>query len=245
MTLIPTDLNEVYRYLGFHGITPTPEMTGIIQECLEKLQEVSAPRSFYLYTPLEIIPAGEVSTEEVSAGEAAEASAPEAASVEGASAPLLRFAGMEVRSKGLARNLAGCREVCLLAATIGPGVDLLIRRAQVSAMSRAVIYQAAGAAMIEAYVDGLNEQIRQEAHARGLFLRPRFSPGYGDFSLGHQTDFARVLEMQKTCGITLGSSLLMTPSKSVTAVIGLSDHGTDCREPGCEECAHPCEYRRV
>ena len=240
--MIPTDLNEVYRYLGFHGITPTPEMTGIIQECLEKLQEVSAPRSFYLYTPLEIIPAEEDSAEEaaVSAEEAAaegDAPAPQA--------PLLRFAGMEVRSKGLARNLAGCREVCLLAATIGPGVDLLIRRAQVSAMSRAVIYQAAGTAMIEAYVDGLNEQIRQEAHARGLFLRPRFSPGYGDFSLGHQTDFARVLEMQKTCGITLGSSLLMTPSKSVTAVIGLSDHGTDCREPGCEECAHPCEYRRV
>lgn len=239
MTLIPTDLNEVYRYLGFHGITPTPEMTGIIQECLEKLQEVSAPRSFYLYTPLEIIPAGEPS--------ATETAAKDAAAEEDAPAPqsLLRFAGMQVRSSGLARNLAGCREVCLLAATIGPGVDLLIRRAQVSAMSRAVIYQAAGAAMIEAYVDGLNEQIRQEARARGLFLRPRFSPGYGDFSLEHQTDFARVLEMQKTCGITLGSSLLMTPSKSVTAVIGLSDRGTDCREPGCEECGHPCEYRRV
>ena len=241
MTLIPTDLNEVYRYLGFHGITPTPEMTGIIQECLEKLQEVSAPRSFYLYTPLEIIPAGEDSAEE------AAVSAEEAAAEGDAPAPqtLLRFGGMEVRSKGLARNLAGCREVCLLAATIGPGVDLLIRRAQVSAMSRAVIYQAAGAAMIEAYVDDLNEQIRQEARARGLFLRPRFSPGYGDFSLDHQRDFARVLEMQKTCGITLGSSLLMTPSKSVTAVIGLSGHGTDCREPGCEECTHPCEYRRV
>ena len=245
MTLIPTDLNEVYRYLGYHGITPTPEMTGIIQECLEKLQEVSAPRSFYLYTPLEIIPAEEASAKEAPAEEV---SAEEAAAEGDAPAPqtpLLRFAGMEVCSKGLARNLAGCREVCLLAATIGPGVDLLIRRAQVSAMSRAVIYQAAGAAMIEAYVDGLNEQIRQEAHARGLFLRPRFSPGYGDFSLDHQRDFARVLEMQKTCGITLGSSLLMTPSKSVTAVIGLSGHGTDCREPGCEECTHPCEYRRV
>ncbi|MBQ1290184.1 MAG: Vitamin B12 dependent methionine synthase activation subunit, partial [Lachnospiraceae bacterium] len=179
--------------------------------------------------------------------EEAAVSAEEAAAEGDAPAPqsLLRFGGMEVRSKGLARNLAGCREVCLLAATIGPGVDLLIRRAQVSAMSRAVIFQAAGAAMIEAYVDGLNEQIRQEARARGLFLRPRFSPGYGDFSLEHQTDFARVLEMQKTCGITLGSSLLMTPSKSVTAVIGLSGHGTDCREPGCEECTHPCEYRRV
>ncbi len=218
--MIETDLNEVYRYLGFHGIKPSPEITGMIQECLEKLQEVSAPRSFYLYAPLERI----VKTEEAS--------------------PVLSFAGIEVQSKGLAKNLDGCQEVCLLAATIGPGVDLLIRRAQVSAMSKAVVYQAAGAAMIEAYVDSLNEQIRQEARARGLYLRPRFSPGYGDFSLAHQSDFARVLQMQKTCGITLGSSLLMTPSKSVTAVIGLSEQGTDCLQPGCDTCEHPCEYRR-
>ena len=218
--MIETDLNEVYRYLGFHGIKPSPEITGMIQECLEKLQEVSAPRSFYLYAPLERI----VKTEEAS--------------------PVLSFAGIEVQSKGLAKNLDGCQEVCLLAATIGPGVDLLIRRAQVSAMSKAVVYQAAGAAMIEAYVDSLNEQIRQEARARGLYLRPRFSPGYGDFSLAHQSDFARVLQMQKTCGITLGSSLLMTPSKSVTAVIGLSEQETDCLQPGCDTCEHPCEYRR-
>ena len=218
--MIETDLNEVYRYLGFHGIKPSPEITGMIQECLEKLQEVSAPRSFYLYAPLERI----VKMEEDS--------------------PVLSFAGIEVQSKGLAKNLDGCQEVCLLAATIGPGVDLLIRRAQVSAMSKAVVYQAAGAAMIEAYVDSLNEQIRQEARARGLYLRPRFSPGYGDFSLAHQSDFARVLQMQKTCGITLGSSLLMTPSKSVTAVIGLSEQGTDCLQPGCDTCEHPCEYRR-
>ena len=52
--MIETDLNEVYRYLGFHGIKPSPEITGMIQECLEKLQEVSAPRSFYLYAPLEV-----------------------------------------------------------------------------------------------------------------------------------------------------------------------------------------------
>lgn len=230
--MIETDLNEVYRYLGFHGIKPSPEITGMIQECLEKLQEVSAPRSFYLYVPLEVS-AKEPSSED------GQQNCGEAMPV-----PVLSFAGIQVQSKGLAKNLEGCQEVCLLAATIGPGVDLLIRRAQVSAMSKAVVYQAAGAAMIEAYVDSLNEQIRQEARARGLYLRPRFSPGYGDFSLAHQSDFARVLQMQKTCGITLGSSLLMTPSKSVTAVIGLSEQGTDCLQPGCDTCAHPCEYRR-
>lgn len=52
-------------------------------------------------------------------------------------------------------------------------------------------------------------------------LKIRFSPGYGDFSLEHQKDFFRLLQLEKNLGMSLNSALLMSPSKSITAVIGV------------------------
>ena len=43
--------------------------------------------------------------------------------------------------------------------------------------------QAAAAAAIEAVCDEENDRLREEIEAEGLYLRPRFSPGYGDLSL--------------------------------------------------------------
>ena len=62
------------------------------------------------------------------------------------------------------------------------------------------------------------------AHLREKFsLRPRFSPGYGDFDLGAQRDILNVLNADKILGIKLGSNLLMTPKKTITAVQGVEN----------------------
>ena len=51
--------------------------------------------------------------------------------------------------------------------------------------------------------------------------------------------------MQKTVGITLTESLLMLPSKSVTAVIGVSKQDARCVLSGCESCRNAgCTFRR-
>ncbi|MBR5134836.1 MAG: Vitamin B12 dependent methionine synthase activation subunit, partial [Clostridia bacterium] len=52
---------------------------------------------------------------------------------------------------------------------------------------------------------------------------PRFSPGYGDLPLSVQRSVATLLGMEKTLGVCLSDSLLMSPSKSVTAFVGVSD----------------------
>ena len=51
----------------------------------------------------------------------------------------------------------------------------------------------------------------------------RYSPGYGDLPLELQREIIRVLDCGRTIGITLTESLLMQPSKSVTAVIGMKE----------------------
>ncbi len=133
-----------------------------------------------------------------------------------------------------------------MAATLGMEPDRLAARATaVGKMSRAVIFQAAAAAMIEQYCDTVNARIREEAAIRGLFCRPRFSPGYGDFSLLHQTELMRILRAQQSIGVTLTESLLMLPSKSVTAVIGASEQDSACTLQGRECCENAgCAFQR-
>ena len=136
----------------------------------------------------------------------------------------------------------------MLAVTIGPGCDFLIRRAEAVSMTDAAIYQAAGAAMVEEWCDIVNAKIKGEMLQRyGYHDRPRFSPGYGDLPLDLQRDFFRILNLPRTCGISLGDTLLMSPSKSVTAFIGLKPgENADCIPGGCDVCGRSddCDYRR-
>lgn len=133
-----------------------------------------------------------------------------------------------------------------MAATLGMEPDRLAARATaVGKMSRAVIFQAAAAAMIEQYCDAVNARIREEAATQGLFCRPHFSPGYGDFSLLHQTELMRILRAQQSIGVTLTESLLMLPPKSVTAVIGASEQDSACILQGRECCENAgCAFWR-
>lgn len=223
---------EIYRYLGIKpNMEPDAATEKLAEECIRELAEKCRPKAYARWFPLQVC------EEPGIAGRAVDTGA--------ADLPLLDFSCFQVRSRSLARNLQGCSEVVLFAATIGEGADLLARKYGRINVAKAVVMQAAAAAMIEAFCDAENEKLRAEAAEKGLYLRPRFSPGYGDFSLDHQRDFAKVLEMQKTVGIILTESLLMLPSKSVTAVIGVSKQDARCVLSGCESCGNAeCAFRR-
>ena len=138
-----------------------------------------------------------------------------------------------VRSSNLAKNLTGCGSAVLFAATVGLGLDRLIARYSRTAPSRALLLQAIGAERIERLCDAFNEEVRAEARLAGQEARPRFSPGYGDLPLGLQREIFRALEPERRIGLTLNGSLLMSPTKSVTALIGIGPaRGTDGTQPG-------------
>ena len=149
-----------------------------------------------------------------------------------------------IKSDSLQRNLVGCDRVILFGATVGLGLDRLIARYGHLSPAKALMLQAIGAERIEALCDSFCDHIRREN--QGLHLRPRFSPGYGDLPLQLQTDIFRVLDCSRKIGLTLNQSLLMSPSKSVTAIIGLgscpgTDHSVSCRTCSKTDCV----YRRT
>ena len=103
--------------------------------------------------------------------------------------------------------------------------------------------QAIGAERIESLCDVFCEELSQELQEEG-YLTSRFSPGFGDLPLTIQHDVFRVLDCSRKIGLTLNESLLMSPSKSVTAFAGISR----CRQSTSHDCSlcslKACEYRR-
>ena len=84
-----------------------------------------------------------------------------------------------------------------------------------------------------------------EQRKLGLHTRARFSPGYGDLKLSSQKDIFRVLDCSRKIGLSLNDSLLMSPSKSVTAIIGVSNIEKNCNIKGCSSCEkRDCSFRR-
>ena len=242
MELIP-DRREILRYLGYKGAAPNKEILREIDVCVDDLNKAVTPRFVY-----EKFALSRERTQDAAKRSGEEVTSEKGVSGRNNAEEQLCFAGIRVSSKDLSANLRDCCGVYLMAVTLGPGPDRLVRRASVGRMSRAVIYQAAAAAMTEVWCDRINERIRREAGQDGLYTRPRFSPGYGDLPLSLQREISRILNMPKEIGVSLTDTMLMTPSKSVTALIGVSSipagHKKGFRKTGCADCpaSADCAY---
>ncbi len=135
----------------------------------------------------------------------------------------LSFASVTVASRDLSRNLQGCTRVLLFAATVGLELDRLIAKYSKTTPSRALALQALGAERVESLCDSFLTEQKSVYAEEGLLMRPRFSPGYGDLPLSLQKDIFCLLNCPGKIGLSLNESLLMSPTKSVTAVVGLYD----------------------
>lgn len=210
-------VNEVRRYMGYRvPVEASPETDTMIKKAIASLEKDCSPKYVSKEFPVEV------------------------------TGTSVHIADITIESRALARNLTGCTLCVLFAATAGPACDMLVKRAAVTSAAYASCCQAAGAAAIEAYCDQINDKIKDEYEAKGMFARPRFSPGYGDLKLDHQKDWFRLLDITKNTGIELTDSLLMVPTKSVTAVIGLSPDKLPCVRQGCESCtmSQTCAFSR-
>lgn len=151
------------------------------------------------------------------------------------------FGTFSLRSSNLATNLDGCERVVVFAATIGVDIDRLIAKYGRIAPSKALMMQAIGAERIEALCDAFCANIAAELQTG---LRPRFSPGYGDLPLATQKNVFAQLDCAIHIGLTLNDSLLMSPSKSVTAFIGLTDDDRTKSKSPCSTCDRQgCAFR--
>ena len=127
----------------------------------------------------------------------------------------------EVCSDRLAAHLDGCHGVILLAATIGISFDRLVAKEIKVSPTKALLLDGLGAERIEALCDLFCREEAEVLAKSGKTLTSRFSAGYGDLPLDLQKSIFAALDCKKNIGLTLNDSLLMSPQKSVTAIIGI------------------------
>ena len=207
---------EAVRYLGYGKNAVDDKTLQEIQDSFRELERLADKKSIYRIFELSLKDENE-----------------------------LKIGNVEIYSRNLRTNLKDCKQVVLFVATLGTEVDRLIRKMQVVDMAKAVVMQACAATLLEEYCDELQQKIAEHMQEQGKYIRPRFSPGYGDFSIQHQKDVLAMLEASKRTGVTMTDSYMLTPTKSVTAVIGIGTVEMNCNVNSCEECDKTdCTYRR-
>ena len=211
---IEYDTSEILRYAGCKGEAASEEMKQLVQECIDECEEADAFSYKVAYRFMSVCFSGEGGENVDAAGDVVEETAGDVSNRAGA----IDFGLMKVCSNDLTKNLKGCTGCIFMAATIGYGIDRLIAKYSRLDSAKALFMQAIGAQKVESLCDAFCRDIKQN---EGYKIRPRFSPGYGDLSLEIQREFLSIVEGDKRLGITLGQGLLMSPSKSVTAIIGI------------------------
>lgn len=210
---------EVLQYLGWRGSEIPPEVDAQIDRCIAETLAAAQPRYIYKWFEIERTQNG------------------------------IQLAGTDVVLPGqdVQMLLADCKSCVMMAATLGAGLEVCIRRAQVRDMTRAIILDCCGSAAIEAVCDRAEQEIRGALGAAAQHLTDRFSPGYGDMPIGFQREMTALLDTGRQIGLTLTNSCILTPRKSVTAVIGLADRPQTKRFRGCAYCSmfENCTFRKA
>lgn len=192
---------EVLRYAGCREISMDDPAVALMRECAK---EVIKPQVISYNISYRILP---ISSMDEKSGD-------------------IDFEIIKVNSRKLNINLEGCSYAVFFAATIGSGIDRYIYKYNKINPAKALFMQAIGAERIETMLDAFVAELPEivgEYFGKEVLIRPRFSPGFGDLSLSIQPDFLQIVNATKRLGITLNDSLLMSPSKSVTAIAGVRE----------------------
>ena len=142
------------------------------------------------------------------------------------------------------RHLQGCTRAVVFAATVSGEADKLIRQAEVRNMAEALAMDCLCSAAIEQVCNKAEEEIFSKVSAP--YRTWRFSPGYGDLPISVQKPLLTMLNAQRRIGLTVTESCLLIPSKSVTAIIGISEKPLHLNgKSGCDSCnmVDRCLYR--
>ena len=132
---------------------------------------------------------------------------------------ICKFGFMDIPSRLLCRNLSGCSEAFVFALTTGIATDRLLARLNMLSQAEHFMTDALASAAAESFCDYISMKLGQ-----GLSCAPRYSPGYGDVSISFQRPLLDRLNAGQLLGINLNEAYLMTPVKSITAIMGIRNN---------------------
>lgn len=216
--IIISDLNknEALRYMGQADADCGHRLSLVMEQCENKILSVIRPR--YLYKCFDI--------EEIEEG--------------------IRVQNTSLILKGndIKKHLKGCTKAVLLCATLSGGTDRVIRVAELKDMLEALALDCLASTAVEQLCDKVEFKIREDFPEYEMTWR--YGIGYGDLPISLQKEFLNVLNAPKLIGLNTTESFILTPRKSVTAVIGLSKDKIEPAKRGCAVCnlKGTCVYKK-
>ncbi len=205
---------EVLRYLGHRGQELTDELDARIDAAISRCAELARPRAC------------------LDSFDVAERTR----TADGVPRIVLEGCALTLDGESIAAHLEQAQAVGIMAVTLGAEIDRELRRLSMTDPLGQLIFDAAATATIECMADEAEIDLANMALKRGLFTTARFSPGYGDLPLECQSTLLAVLETERYLGLTLMPSLLMVPTKSVTAIVGFVERLYADVQLGCSAC---------
>ena len=153
--------------------------------------------------------------------------------------------GLLLPGADLSAHLTGCGRAAVFCATLGAEVDALIRRAARLDMAKALTLDCCASAAVEEVCDQIEAEL--QGKFPGCSFPFRYSPGYGDLTLEVQGPLLDLLDAPRQAGLCVTSSNLLTPRKSVTAILGVSDGEIEKTKRSCLGCPAQgsCQYRKA
>ena len=153
--------------------------------------------------------------------------------------------GLLLPGKDLKAHLTGCDRAAVFCATLGAEADALIRRAERLDMGRALTLDCCASAAIEAVCDQIEAELQEKFP--GCSFPFRYSPGYGDLPLEVQGPILELLDAPRRAGLCATANHLLTPRKSVTALLGVAEREIERAKRSCLGCPAQgsCQYRKA
>ncbi len=216
MIIDSVNISEALRYMGQKGTEISDNFQSIISECEKNLLKNTVPKYTYRCFDIEHTESGVAVCNTT-----------------------LILLGYDIRE-----HLSGCEKAVLMCATIGGNADELIRKLSLSDMTQSFVTDALASALIEQVCDNAEKEISKKFP--NMYMTWRFSPGYGDFPIDQQAEFLNVTDAGKRIGLYLSDGGMMIPSKSVTAVMGLSEKPINKKKQSCSCCgmSDRCEFKK-
>ncbi len=200
---------EVLRYLGHHGQEISQDLLARLAEKTDACLAAARPRGCVRTFDVARIAEGEV---------------------------VLEGCVLRLRGNDICAHLAGARAVGVMAVTLGAAIDRELQLLSHTDALGQVLFDAAATALVERAADAAEASLVSQAAGRDLYVNWRFSPGYGDLPLDCQPQILATLDAQRRLGLGLTDSMLLVPTKSVTAVIGMFETPQDSRVELCDKC---------
>lgn len=211
------DKKEALRYMGYRGQTMDENMEGLLDACIAEIMDIST--NGFLYEIFDIERRAE--------------------------GLYLRGTTLVLQGEDIAGHLRRAEKCVVMAVTLGLETDKRISFYSKTDLTKGLVFDACATAAVESLCDRVQGKIEAEAKSMGFETTSRYSPGYGDFSIGIQKELVKVLKTYERLGLSVNERSIMIPRKSVTAFIGIQKEGCNKNSHKCSDCENKyCLYRK-